>query len=109
ITGSSGKDTITLNKLPTGGKLEVNINGTKKQFSFSSTVVSGKYTTISIKSGGNNDTIVIKDNVSYKSAVIMGEAGNDKITPGLGPDNIVGGSGQDQANYSARTTNLTIK
>src|SRR4051812_15356214 len=58
ITGTSGNDTITVNK-KSNGKVAVNGNGNFSGF-----------TKISINAGNGNDNITINNNVPYASSVI---------------------------------------
>src|SRR5581483_1659157 len=121
INGTSGNDTIVVNKLSNG---KVSVNG-GTQFSPGST--SGKFNKISINAGNGNDFVQINNNVPYLSSTISGAKGNDTLIGGSGDDSIDGDNdndtlsgggggadllrgdaGLDTANYSDRTDNLTI-
>src|SRR5215203_4306438 len=123
VTGTSGANTITLNKVSNG---KVTVSGVSGQFTPGTG--SGKFTKIFINAGNGNDKIQINNNVPYTSSTILGAGGNDTLTGGIGNDSItgdnnndtlsgggggadrlIGGAGFDTANYSDRSDNLTIK
>src|SRR3954447_8587323 len=122
ITGTSGNDTITVNKIGNG---KVTVSGVATQFSPGTS--SGKFNKISINAGNGNDLVTINSNVPYVSSVISAANGKDTLTGGVGNDQIDGDNdndtlsggagganllrgdgGLDAANYSDRTDNLTI-
>src|SRR4051812_34449903 len=122
ITGTSGNDTITVNKISNG---KVTVSGVSTQFSTGTS--SGKFNKISVNAGNGNDKVQINNNVPYVSSTISGSGGTDTLTGGVGNDSIDGDNsndtlsgggggadllrgdgGFDTANYSDRTDNLTI-
>ncbi len=122
IAGTSGNDTIIVNKLSNG---KVSVSGVSTQFSPGTTT--GKFNKIFINAGNGNDFIQINNNVPYTSSTISGSNGNDTLTGGVGADSIDGDNdndtlsgggggadllrgdgGLDTANYSDRTDNLNI-
>jgi uncharacterized delta-60 repeat protein len=122
ITGTSGNDTITVNKLSNG---KISVSGVSTQFQLGTS--SGKFNKIFVNAGNGNDKITINNNFTYTSSTISGAGGNDTLTGGKGNDSIDGDNGNDTlsgggggadllrgdagfdtANYSDRTDNLTI-
>src|SRR5438874_4447781 len=120
ITGTSGNDSIIVNKISNG---KVSVSGVSTQFSPGSS--SGKFNKISVNAGNGNDFVQINNNVPYNSSTISAAKGKDTCIGGMGNDNIdgdndndtVGGggggadllrgdAGMDTANYSDRTDDL---
>ncbi len=104
VTGTSSADTITLNQSASTGKVSV----TGVSTTFTPGTGTNQFNKISVDAGGGNDTIQINGNVAYTAATLGGGGGNDTMIGGSKADQLAGGSGFDTANYSLRTTGITV-
>jgi uncharacterized delta-60 repeat protein len=120
ITGTNNSETITLALTSTGRVSVTGINGT-----FPVGGSSGMKS-INIAASGGNDTVTINTNIPYVSATIAGGSGSDVLTGGNfndvlsgndgddrldgrgGADLMTGGAGFDTANYSSRSSAITV-
>jgi uncharacterized delta-60 repeat protein len=103
ITGTSSGETITLNQ---GSNGRVSITGVSTTYVPGSG--SGQFNKININAAGGNDTIQINGNVAYTNATLGGGSGNDVMIGGSKADQFSGGTGFDTANYSLRTSKVTV-
>lgn len=86
ITGTAGADQITVKKTANG--LQVSNTGGW------SAAVAGSFKSLLIDGGAGNDRITVDAGVAT-SAVLYGSAGNDTLTGGSGHDRIYGGADDD--------------
>ena len=117
ITGTSGKDTITLKLL--GNQITLSDDGVVSNFTPAS------ITSILINAGDGND-VVTSDPGIIAPTTILGGPGNDSLVGGggndfsaepaakttldggLGSDTMFGGSGIDTVTYASRTNPVTV-
>jgi uncharacterized delta-60 repeat protein len=90
IGGTDANDVIAVNPSKNGGTFTVLVN--KEPFGpFTTGLVTGR---VVIHALGGNDKVTLNAKLT-KGADLYGEAGNDALTGGAGPDLLVGGDGVD--------------
>jgi Ca2+-binding RTX toxin-like protein len=117
LNGTGGADTVTLST-DVSGKVLVTHNGTPYNVCVSGTPVnSADVQSIVINGGDQNDTlnfsgVTTANGYTHSSLpghiTLNGDAGNDTFIGSPFADSISGGTGTDTADYSARTSALTL-
>ena len=94
ILGTTGNDTITVNKNSSG---KLTVTGVTATFTIGS--ASGQANAINIQASDGNDVVLITSNVKNGTTgipvTIAGNNGNDSLTGGPGNDVLSGNNGDD--------------
>ena len=87
ISGTPDADVITIGINPNNSQfMQVFVNGAESDYA--------AVTSIQVSGGTGNDQISVINDITV-ATVISGNAGNDTITAGGGPDQITGNAGND--------------
>ena len=100
VIGIDASDQIRID-VAANGILFVDQNGARQAFSTYET------RSIALDARGGNDRVEVTPNVRQPTT-LSGGTGNDTLIGGSGADAFIGGDGTDLADYSARTSNLTV-
>jgi Ca2+-binding RTX toxin-like protein len=103
VVGTSGDDRIQLVRKPGNGNaaLRVMVNGARR-----AQIGLGEFDSIRIGGGDGGDSISVDTSI-ITSAVLNGDDGDDRLTPGGGVATLDGGAGADAIDLSARTDSIT--
>lgn len=101
LDGGDGSDTVDYSDRSTG--VDVSLDGQANDGSGGENDDLGLEIE-NIRGSRGHDTLLGNDNDN----VIDGDAGDDNLTPALGEDQVLGGTGNDTVDYSGRTASLSV-